>query len=134
MTAGPAANHAFSITIERAAGGTVQVDVEGDVDLATAPQLQVALLAEVAEAARPGEISVNLTRVRFLDAVGIGALIDARNAAQRAGLGFSVHNPRPIVRRVVDALGLAEVLRVSPAAAGPARAPEPGTAERPDQG
>lgn len=88
--------------------------------------MQAALLA--ATRVEPAEIVVDLAAVGFIDACGISALLRARAAARRAGVGFSVHSPQPIAALVIDALGLAGALRVTaePAPVSPCRGgPDP---------
>lgn len=102
----------LSVSIVRPGPGVVRVHVAGDVDLATAPRLQTALLAAVAAAAPPAEVQVDLAEVTFLDAVGIGVLVRGRNAARSAGVGFSAYNARGVVLQVLEVVGLADVFLV----------------------
>jgi anti-anti-sigma factor len=114
VTDGSRAAAPLSIVTAQPEAGTVRVHLAGEVDLATSGQLRVALLAVVAAAAPSTHVRVDLAQVTFIDAGGIGVLIRARAAAHRAGVGFSVHNPRGIVRRVIDVLDLTDMLRVTP--------------------
>jgi anti-anti-sigma factor len=102
----------LSITTVRMSDWTIVVDVAGEIDLATSPQVAAALQESVACPIPPREIRVCLTRVTFIDARGISALVVGCQAARRAGVGFSVHNPQGIVRRVLDIVGLTDNLHV----------------------
>lgn len=115
MTEQAPAETSLSIITRRLGADAVRVYLAGEIDLATAPQLRFALSDVVAATAPPAEINVDLAGVTFLDATGVGLLVRAREVARRAGVGLSVHNPRGIVMRVLDVLGLTGELRVPPA-------------------
>ena len=87
----------------------VRVAVTGEVDLATAATLHDGLLGVLREHA-PAVLDVDLDAVTFLDCVGLGALLDVRQAALRAGARMWGTRPRPIVRRVLEVTGLLDVL------------------------
>jgi anti-sigma B factor antagonist len=92
--------------------GNVQVIIQGEVDLATASRLRDVLLAEVS---RAGEILfVDLANVGFLDARGVSALVESSLAAHRAGVRLAVRHPHGVVRRVLEAAGVATMLSLAP--------------------
>lgn len=105
----------LTIVTTRSASDTVRIYLAGEIDLATGRQLQGALLA-VIDAAAPGtEVRVDLARVTFIDATGVGVLVRSRQAARDAALEFSVHNPQGMVQRIIDVLGLVDLLGITPA-------------------
>lgn len=108
-----AAAASLSIITARPGPDSVRVYLAGEIDIATAPRLRVTLQSVVAAAPPQTEIRVDLSRVSFIDAIGIGILVRGREAAARAGVGFSVENPRGIVLRIIEVLDLVEVLRVT---------------------
>jgi anti-anti-sigma factor len=93
----------------RPAPSTVRVAVAGEIDLATAPTLQDRLITVLHEQT-PAVLVVDLAGVTFLDCTGIGALVAARNAAIHAGGQIRISHPQPIVRRLLDLVGLLGVL------------------------
>lgn len=103
----------LSIITARPAPGVVRVYVVGEIDLATAGQLRTGLSAVIATAEPGTEIRVDLELVTFLDAMGIGVLVRSCHAARDAGLDFAVHNPRGIVARVIELLGVVELLGIA---------------------
>lgn len=105
----------LSIITSRLGTDPIRVHLAGEIDLATAPQLRLALSAVLATPVPPSEVRVDLAEVSFLDATGVGLLLRAREAAHQAGVGLTVHHPRGIVRRVLDVLGLTDELGVAPA-------------------
>lgn len=112
MAEGSPAVVPLSIITTRPGPGTLWVYVAGEIDLATAGQLRGALLA-VAAAEPPGaRVRVDLERVTFIDAIGVGVLVRGHQAALGAGHELTVHNPRGIVKRVFDMLGVGELLGI----------------------
>lgn len=110
----------------------VVVQLAGELDMATAPQLRTALHTTLASPTSPAEVRVDLGTASFIDAASVGVLIEGRETARRTGVGFSIQNPTGVVRRVLDILGLAEALHVEPAprtAAAPPM-PRPGSPPR----
>jgi anti-anti-sigma factor len=86
-----------------------QVIVRGEVDVATAPLLAAAV-ATVRSVA-PGDITMLFEEVTFIDATGLGAIVDARNTQNRAGGRLDVVGLKHRDRRVFD---LCEVDAVQP--------------------
>jgi anti-anti-sigma factor len=82
------------------------VRVSGEVDLATAPQLE-----EVLGQFANGTLRVDLTEVTFLDSSGLRALIVAHRNARRAGRRMIVCGPlHPLVQQTIRITGLDDVL------------------------
>lgn len=108
--------------------GVVLLRVIGEIDLATVPKLHSALRTSLVGPASPTAVRVDLAATSFIDAAGVGALVDAREAARRAGVGFAVDNPTGVVRRLLDILGLTDALHVEvvPRSATAPPLPRPG--------
>jgi anti-sigma B factor antagonist len=89
--------------------GRVVVALQGQVDLATAPQLAQA----VAGATKQGSdaVVVDLTDVDFLDSAGVRALVESAQAAATAGVAVTVTGASGWVARVLEITGVAEFLR-----------------------
>ncbi|MDE9367797.1 STAS domain-containing protein [Luteipulveratus sp. YIM 133132] len=87
------------------------VSVRGEVDMATAPDLQQALTQVTAE---PGfRVVVDFTGTTFIDSSGIGALIGVhRSVAAGSGRLRLVVPPSP-VRKVFELTRLTEVFEIS---------------------
>ena len=92
------------LTIEVSQGsGHVLVTVAGEVDIATAPQLRERLAAPAA-GGRP--LIVDLDRVTFIDAAGLGALVGAASRAAACGGSLYAVCARHQVRRLFAITGL----------------------------
>ena len=92
--------------------GVVRLAVAGEIDLATADQLRDAI-AQAAAGSRT-EVIVDLAEVRFCDSTGIGAIVQARNAAASEGATVQVINPRGPVYRVLEVTGMLDSLTDPP--------------------
>jgi anti-anti-sigma factor len=91
----------------RAENGTAIVTVQGEVDMASAPQLQAAL----EDAQRGGDpLVVDMSEVGFLGSAGLSVLLVISEAAEPAvGLRVVVSDA---VRRPVELTGLDKLLSV----------------------
>lgn len=110
------------LNIRQAAGdgGQLVVAAEGQVDLATAPELATALAR--ARLNHPREVVVDLTAVDFLDSVGVRVLVEATRRAAELDVQLSVRGASGWVARVLEITGVDEFLRIIPPAAGSAEA------------
>ena len=85
--------------------GATVVEVAGELDLHSAPQLR-AELARAIESGAPPRIVVDLGGVTFLDSTGVGVLVGALKRAREAGGKLHFCNAQPRVNRVFEITGL----------------------------
>jgi anti-anti-sigma factor len=99
------------IAVETLADGTPLVSVWGEVDLATAPHLE-----RVLEDASAGDqdVYVELSRDSFIDSTGMNVLIRAAKRLAEAGRALRVTTENPHTQSVIETMGLAERLGLSP--------------------
>jgi anti-anti-sigma factor len=90
-------------------GAVMRVAVAGEIDLATAQQLEAALIAAVERVGATG-IEVDFAGVTFCDSVGIATLDQAYAVEAQNSLPLRLINVQPAVTRVLDIVGLLEVL------------------------
>jgi anti-anti-sigma factor len=88
--------------------GVLVVSPVGEVDVASADVLRDATRDAVA-AARRGVV-VDLAGITFCGSTGLVVLMDARQAAEAAGVRFGTADGPPIVRRVLEITELGPVL------------------------
>lgn len=86
------------------------IQIGGEIDLATCPQLQAVLVELVDRGCR--QLIVDLGQVSFLDCTGIGVLVDARRRVQEYGGSLKLVRPKPLVRRVLTLTGMTTVLPI----------------------
>ncbi|MTD44383.1 anti-sigma factor antagonist [Conexibacter sp. W3-3-2] len=98
----------FSLEQRRAQDGSRVVTVRGEIDLATAPEVQQALGAR-----QDGEIALvlDLLGTSFLDSSGIRVLVEAHRHGAAQGVPFRVAGSRP-VRELLETTGVAAHLEL----------------------
>jgi anti-sigma B factor antagonist len=94
----------------RSYGDRAVVQVGGEVDLATCPQLQAAL-AELVDRGFH-QLIVDLEQVSFLDCAGIGVLVEARRRVHRHHGSLKLVRPAPLVRRELEVTGRTAVFPI----------------------
>ena len=84
--------------------------LSGEVDIANSPQLA----RQLHDLMDSGEVRVvvDMADVEFIDASGIGALVDAARRARAEGGGLELSRPTHMLPRVLDVLQLDGVLPV----------------------
>lgn len=85
------------------------ISLAGEIDLATAPIVGVALAACVHDGIRSTD--VGLTAVTFCDASGLNAFLTASRLAADAGMTLQLHSPPPAMARIIEMTGSAFLLR-----------------------
>jgi anti-sigma B factor antagonist len=107
LSAGLSRSHPpFRVTVSGSAGQFV-VSLEGELDLATAPELRehLVVLAEDNDA----DIVIDLTHLDFIDSTGLSVLVMALNRSRAAGGSIVVRNPSASVMRILEITGLVSV-------------------------
>ena len=79
----------------------VVVATIGEVDIATAPQLDDVLVAAITAGADAGLLCCDLSQVTFLDSTGLSTLALARNRASAEGLEFCIVGASGPVEKVL---------------------------------
>ena len=90
----------------RQSGAAQVVEVEGDVDLDTSPNLRRALFDLMDKTPK---LAVNLRKVRYIDSSGIATLIEVLKSTQRLPMEFILFGLSPAVQ---DAFRLTHVNRI----------------------
>jgi anti-sigma B factor antagonist len=81
------------------------LDVSGDVDLATSPELRKFLLRELRDLRMP-RVVLNLTAVRYIDSSGVASLVEGLRAARDMGSRFVLFG---LNKRVAQVLQLSQL-------------------------
>ena len=91
-------------------GDHATIQVGGEIDLATSPQLQAVLVDLVDRGCH--QLIVDLGQVSFLDCAGIGMLVNTRWRVLAHGGSLKLVRPRPFVRRVLALTGMTTVFPI----------------------
>ncbi|GAA0945474.1 STAS domain-containing protein [Virgisporangium aurantiacum] len=98
-----------TVTVTPVQQDAVRVSVAGEVDMSSAPKLRAALAGAIESWPRR-RLEVSLAGVRFFDASGIHALLDARRRAAKDGRDLVVVAAQPMVCQVLRLTGVLDVL------------------------
>ena len=101
----------FAILVAPREDGSVRVQVRGELDLSTSPQLDEALRREIDAGKR---VVVDLSEIAFIDSSGLNTLIAALRASSSNGAALMVSSSLPAqVQRVLEVTGLTAVLPIA---------------------
>jgi anti-sigma B factor antagonist len=82
--------------------------VEGELDVATAPQFRTSVSALLGTGCR--HLEIDLAGTAFMDSSGLGALVWAAHRFHAAGGAVTVVNPTPPVAKTMQITGVDRVL------------------------
>lgn len=91
--------------VAHAREGTTIIEVAGELDLHSAPQLRAEAVRAI-ESQSPPRIIIDLSGVTFLDSTGVGVLVGALKRAREANGALQFCNPQARVTRVFEITGL----------------------------
>lgn len=92
-------------------GPTTVITLAGDLDPATAPQLEAAITDVVADSS-VSRVVLDLEGLQFLDSSGLRVFVTAREALAGKGAELALRSPTANTRRLLDITGLGEVMEV----------------------
>jgi stage II sporulation protein AA (anti-sigma F factor antagonist) len=91
----------LKLTEHRLADDTSEIEVDGELDLSVADQLQAAI-----DGAGPGSTLIDLSRCTFIDSTGIAVILRAHRLREEDGGRIVVHSPSDQVLRIFTVTGL----------------------------
>ena len=86
------------------------IDLEGEVDVYTAPQLKQQMISILEEGA--SELVVDLTKVEYLDSTALGVLIGGLKRMREREGNMVLVCPSPRIRRVFEITGLDKIFDI----------------------
>jgi anti-anti-sigma factor len=100
---GPRLTH----TVIKPGDGSVVIALDGELDIATADQLGAAVADAVSSVGTC--LVVDAEHLRFADSTAIALWVDWSRQVPKV----EIRNPRPMVRRVIESMGLMNILNPS---------------------
>lgn len=87
---------------------TAILEVAGDIDLSSSPEVRKTLLRELRTSRTP-RVVLNLEKVRYIDSSGVASLVEALKASRDIGSRLMLFGLTPIAR---DVLQLSRLLKI----------------------
>lgn len=103
----------FGCHTVRRPDGDVIICVHGEIDSFTAPTLEACLDQQFTAPSRAGGVEIALAHTTFVGARAISTLLAAVHAARLQATAFRITGCSPQLLRVIDIVGLSEVLAAS---------------------
>ena len=100
----------LTVTPRDAEGGARVLDLAGEVDVYTAPQLRSAIMGEVERGTK--HLLINLHRVGYMDSTGLGILIGGVKRLRESGGALLLIGPTPRIARIFEITGLNTIFNV----------------------
>jgi anti-sigma B factor antagonist len=97
-------------TLVRTTGQTRIVDLDGDVDLTSSPELRETLFEGLREAPR---VALNLGTIRYIDSSGIAVLLETLREAQRLNRTFVLFGMNPSVHEVFKLTHVTRIFQIA---------------------
>jgi anti-sigma B factor antagonist len=88
----------------RSVGGWTVIDVEGEVDVFTAPKLRESIIGLLGEGKE--KLIVNLENVAFMDSTGLGVLVGGLKRVKERNGELAIAGAQGTVLRVLNVTGL----------------------------
>ena len=89
-------------------GTTLEIALEGRLDTTTAPELELALKADMDKA---NALTMDFSKLDYISSAGLRVLLSAHKAMRAKG-GMKVTNVNEIVKEVFDVTGFSDILTI----------------------
>jgi anti-sigma B factor antagonist len=97
--------------VERFVGEATILDITGDIDLSSSPDLRKVLLRELKEKRTP-RVIVNLIGVRYIDSSGVASLVEGLKASRDTGMRFALVGLSKGAREVLQLSRLIKIFEI----------------------
>jgi anti-sigma B factor antagonist len=108
------ADDQITLTLRRPSPGQVVIEVAGEVDMLTSPQLRTTALAQFEAGSATELVVLAMDGVTFLGTSGLAVLIEVREAAHAAGVELRVACTARRVLRPLTIAGLLPLFDIHP--------------------
>ena len=108
------ADDQITLTSRRPAPNQIVIEVGGEVDMLTSPQLRLAILDQLVDGSDVELVVLALDDVVFLGTSGLAVLIEVRDAAHRAGIELRLACTARRVLRPLAIAGLVPLFDIHP--------------------
>ena len=92
-------------------GNDMLCSIHGDIDHHNARVIRMQIDDELYKQ-RPKKLTLDLSRVEFMDSSGLGLILGRFNKASEIGTEFTLLNPADSVRKILDVAGIARMIKI----------------------
>lgn len=92
-------------------GNDMLCSIHGDIDHHNARVIRMQIDDELYKQ-RPRKLTLDLSRVEFMDSSGLGLILGRFNKASDIGTEFTLLNPADSVRKILDVAGIARMIKI----------------------
>ncbi len=92
-------------------GNDMLCSIHGDIDHHNARVIRMQIDDELYKQ-RPRKLTLDLSRVEFMDSSGLGLILGRFNKASEIGTEFTLLNPADSVRKILDVAGIARMIKI----------------------
>jgi anti-sigma B factor antagonist len=103
----------FEIDVVAANNGVLRLEVDGEIDVSSAPGLLDSVLC-AALASDHRQVVIDLRHVTFIDSCGLSAVLETNRRLRHNGAHLVIVRPSGMVRRLFEMTGLDSVLDLRP--------------------
>jgi len=96
----------MAIIVKDAPQGCAIVQICGELDIATAPDLREQLLAILGDRRTPSRLILDLSKLEFMDSSGVAVLINTERRARLLGSSLALVAPQRPVARILQICGV----------------------------
>lgn len=90
---------------------TAILELAGDIDLASSPEVRKILLRELRESRTP-RVILNLEKVKYIDSSGVASLVEGLKASRDLGSRLLLFGLSPIAREVLQLSRLLKIFEI----------------------
>ena len=92
-------------------GNDMLCSIHGDIDHHNARVIRMQIDDELYKQ-RPRKLTLDLSRVEFMDSSGLGLILGRFSKASEIGTEFTLLNPADSVRKILDVAGIARMIKI----------------------
>ena len=92
-------------------GNDMLCSIHGDIDHHNARVIRMQI-DDALYKQRPRKLTLDLSRVEFMDSSGLGLILGRFNKASEIGTEFTLLNPAESVRKILDVAGIARMIKI----------------------
>ena len=92
-------------------GNDMLCSIHGDIDHHNARVIRMQIDDELYKQ-RPRKLTLDLSRLEFMDSSGLGIILGRFNKASEIGTEFTLLNPADSVRKILDVAGIARMIKI----------------------